>query len=119
MIKRIWRGWTSVDNADDYEQLLNTMIVPGITARRIAGHLGTEILRERNPEAAEVQFVTIMTFDGWDAVREFAGGDGHGSVVPAQARALLSRFDEHSAHFDVAGDHPADGIDRGEREATP
>ena len=72
MIKRIWRGWTSVDNADDYEELLTTMIVPGITARRIAGHLGTEILRERDPEGAEVQFVTIMTFDGWDAVREFA-----------------------------------------------
>ena len=91
MIKRIWRGWASVDNADEYEQLLNTT----------------------------VQFVTIMTFDGWDAVREFAGGDGHGSVVPPQAQALLSRFDQHSAHFDVAGDHPAHGIDRGEREPTP
>ena len=50
MIKRIWRGWTSVDNADEYEQLLNTTIVPGITARCIAGHRGTEILRERDPE---------------------------------------------------------------------
>jgi hypothetical protein len=118
MIKRIWRGWTSVDNADEYEQLLNTTIVPGITARRIAGHRGTEILRERDPDGTEVQFVTIMTFEDWDAVREFAGGDGHGSVVPPQARALLSRFDEHSAHFDVAGDHPADGIDRGQREPT-
>lgn len=114
MIKRVWRGWTSVDNADEYEQLLNAAIVPGITARRIAGHLGTQILRERDPEGTEVQFVTIMTFDGWDAVQEFAGGDGRGSVVPPQARALLSRFDAHSAHFDVKGDHPAAGIDRGE-----
>ena len=119
MFKRIWRGWASVDNADEYEQLLNTTIVHGITARRIAGHLGTEILRERHPEGAEVQFVTIMTFDGWDAVRKFAGGDGRGSVVPPQARALLSRFDEHSAHFDVVGEHPADGRDRGEREPPP
>ena len=107
MIKRIWRGWTSVENADAYERLLNTTVVPGITARHIAGHRGTEVLRGRDPEGAEVQFVTIMTFDDWAAVREFAGGDGHGSVVPPQARALLSRFDEHSAHFDVVGDHPA------------
>ncbi len=117
MIKRIWRGWTSPENADAYEQLLNTTIVPGITSRRIAGHRGTEILRERDPSGTEVQFVTIMTFDGWDAVREFAGGDGHDSVVPPQARALLSRFDTHSAHFHVAGDHPA-GADRGEIEPT-
>lgn len=103
MIKRIWRGWASVDNADEYEHLLNSTIVPGIRARRIAGHRGTEILRERDPVGTEVQFVTIMSFDSWDAVREFAGGDGHASVVPSQARALLSRFDEHSAHFDVVG----------------
>ena len=112
MIKRIWRGWASVENADEWEQLLNTTIVPGITARRIAGHRGTGILRERDPEGTEVQFVTIMTFDDWGAVREFAGGDGHGSVVPPQARALLSRFDEHSAHFDVAGDHPTARADK-------
>ena len=107
MIKRIWRGWTSLDNADEYEQLLNETIVPGITARRIAGHRGTEILRAREPEGSEVQFVTIMTFDDWEAVREFAGGDGQGSVVPPRARELLSHFDAHSDHFDVAGDHPA------------
>ena len=111
MITRIWRGWAGVDDADAYEHLLNTTIVPGITARRIPGHRGTRILRERDPEGTEVQFVTIMTFDDWAAVREFAGGDGHGSVVPPQARALLSRFDEHSAHFDVVGDHPADGVE--------
>ena len=113
MIKRVWHGWTSVDNADAYEHLLTTTIVPGITARRIAGHRGTEILREREPSGTEVQFVTIMTFDDWDAVREFAGGDGHGSVVPAQARALLSHFDEHSAHFDVIREHLAADINVG------
>ena len=59
-----------------------------------------------------------MTFDDWDAVREFAGGDGIGSVVPPRARSLLSRFDEHSAHFELAGDHPAAGLDRGDGEPT-
>ncbi len=118
MITRIWRGWASVDDADAYQQLLNTTIVPGITARHIVGHRGTEVLRAREPEGAEVQFITIMTFDHWEAVREFAGGDGHESVVPPQARALLARFDEHSAHFDVVGDHPAARADRDESGPT-
>lgn len=109
MIKRIGRGWTSVDNAEEYQHLLNTTNVAGITARRIAGHHGTEILRERDPGGTELQFITIMTFDSWEAVQEFAGGDGHGSVVPPQARALLTRFDGYSAHFDVVGDLGAAG----------
>ena len=47
MIKRIWRGWTSVDNADEYEQLLNTTIVPGITA-----HVSQAIVEPRSCENA-------------------------------------------------------------------
>jgi hypothetical protein len=33
MIVRIWHGWTSGDNADAYQQLLDTTIVPTIIAR--------------------------------------------------------------------------------------
>lgn len=107
MIKRIWRGWTSPEHADAYQQLLESRVVPGIIARRIAGLSGIEILR-RDGESDDVEFVTIMTFDGWDAIREFAGGDGRGSVVPDEARQLLSHFDAHSTHFDVVAEHSAD-----------
>jgi hypothetical protein len=40
-----------------------------------------------------VEFVTIMWFDSMEAVRAFAGEDYEVAVVPAKARALLSRFD--------------------------
>ena len=105
MIKRIWRGWTTPDNADAYEALLNTTIAPGIAARHIDGHASTEIYRRRDPDTDEVEFVTIMTFDSWESIEAFAGGDGRGSVVPDAARALLTRFDEHSAHYDLRGSH--------------
>ena len=49
--------------------------------------------------------MTIMTFDDWQAVETFAGGDGRGSVVPDAARALLVRFDDHSAHYELRGSH--------------
>jgi hypothetical protein len=42
-----------------------------------------------------------MWFDSLEAVRAFAGEDYEVAVVPARARALLSRFDERSQHYEV------------------
>jgi hypothetical protein len=36
-----------------------------------------------------------------EAVRRFAGQDYETAVVPAKAQALLSRFDQRSAHYEV------------------
>ena len=52
----------------------------------------------------EVEFVTIMVFDSLDDVREFAGEDYQTAVVPAQARALLARFDKRSQHYEIRAD---------------
>lgn len=99
MISRIWRGWTSRENADAYEHLLRTEIFAGIAARDIQGYQGIHLLRRDVPEG--VEFVTIMWFDSLDAVRAFAGQNFETAVVPAEARALLLRFDDRSAHYDV------------------
>jgi hypothetical protein len=45
-----------------------------------------------------------MTFDALDAVRYFAGIDLEAAVVPANARALLARFDERSQHYEIRHD---------------
>lgn len=29
MVKRIWRGWTTLENADEYQQLLYDQVFPG------------------------------------------------------------------------------------------
>ena len=105
MIVRIWYGWTVTENADTYERLLNQTIVPGIIARDIAGLLSVEIVRSRDVSDGEVEFATVMRFDNWAAVEAFAGSGGTGSVVPPEARVLLSRFESHSRHYDTAGLH--------------
>jgi hypothetical protein len=46
----------------------------------------------------------MMWFDSIAAVRAFAGEDYEIAVVPPQARALLSRFDERSQHYEVRAD---------------
>ena len=99
MISRIWHGWTTPDNADQYEALLKEEIFIGIEKRQIAGFRSIQLLRREID--AEVEFVTIMLFDSLDAVREFAGEDYKASVVPPKARAVLSRFDEQSQHYEV------------------
>ena len=97
MIGRIWRGWTNRENATAYQSLLETEILPGIANRQIKGYRGAHLLR-RDLET-EVEFVTIMWLDSMEAVQEFAGQDYEVAVVPAKARALLSRFDAVSAHY--------------------
>jgi hypothetical protein len=42
-----------------------------------------------------------MWFDNLDGVRAFMGDDYSLSHVPAAARAVLARFDERAAHFEV------------------
>jgi hypothetical protein len=99
MIGRVWHGWTSLENAGAYQQLLLDTILPGIQRRGIDGYRGAHLYRRDG--ASEVEFVTTMLFDSLDAVREFAGDHLDVAVVPPSARALLSRFDDRSAHYDV------------------
>lgn len=99
MISRIWHGWTTPANADAYETLLKSEIFIGIQNRQIAGYRGIQLLRR--DLGNEVEFITIMWFDGIAAVRAFAGEDYAVAVVPAKARALLSRFDERSQLYEV------------------
>jgi len=97
MISRIWHGWTSKANAEAYQTLLMTKILPGI--HRVAGYKGANLLRR--DAGAETEFVTITLFESMEAVRAFAGADTEVAVVPPEARALLARFDERAKHYDT------------------
>ena len=100
MIARMWHGWTLPNNADAYQQLLQTKILPGI--HRVAGYKGAHLLRRAQQDS--VEFVTITFFESLDAVRAFAGADYEVAVILPEAHKLLSRFDERSVHYEVA-DH--------------
>jgi hypothetical protein len=99
MISRVWHGYTLPANADEYESLLKEEIFIGIKNRRIEGYRGIQLFRRTLD--VEIEFITVMWFDSIDAVRSFAGEDYEVAVVPAKARALLSRFDARSQHYEV------------------
>jgi hypothetical protein len=98
MILRLWRGWTTPGNADRYQALIQTAIFPGVLAKSIAGLEGLELFRR--PIDAEVEFMTLMRFTSWDAVKASAGPNWKASVVPSAARAVLARFDEEATHYE-------------------
>jgi heme-degrading monooxygenase HmoA len=100
MIVRIWHGWTKSENADRYEWLLKEEIFPGIADKRVPGYRGIQLFR-RSIDNDEVEFVTIMWFDSWEAVKQFAGEDYERAYVPSKAREVLARFDERSQHYEV------------------
>ena len=95
MIGRIWHGWTTLENADRYEKLLKEEIFAGIAGRDVPGYKGIQLFR-RPSDDGEVEFVTIMRFDSWDAVKRFAGEDYEQAYVPPAAWEVLSRFDQSS-----------------------
>jgi hypothetical protein len=118
MIIRVWRGWTTPENADAYEALLREEITgESVNGEQTPGMLGIDVMRHdpdagddmsddmsgggASSAAAEVEFSTIMYFFDWDAVRAFAGDGLYTAVVPDADRALLTRWDERSRHYDL------------------
>jgi heme-degrading monooxygenase HmoA len=97
VIARLWHGWTTRENADAYESLLRSEVLPRI--RRIDGHRGAYVLRDESEDG--VEFVTVTLWETMEAVQAFAGDDHEQAVVPPEARNLLDRFDERVRHYSV------------------
>ena len=98
-VKRIWRGWTTPENAATYQTLLDQKIRPEIEAKEITGYRSLE-LHSRNLKT-EVEFMTIMTFDSLQNVVDFAGEPYEQCYVPTAVQAVLTRWDEICVHYET------------------
>lgn len=97
MIARLWRGWTSIENADAYEKLLREQVLPGL--REINGYQDGYILRQESN--GEVEFVVMNLFESLEAVQAFAGPDYTVPVFEPEARQLLSKVEPIARHYEV------------------
>ena len=98
-VKRIWHGWTTPENADQYQELLHKQIFPGIEAKEIPGYHCVELFRRDLDN--EVEFVTLMTFDSLEDIKKFQGKDYEAAYVPAEAQKVLKRWDKRASHYEA------------------
>lgn len=97
MIARLWKGWTTPENAGAYEKFLQERVFPGL--HDIDGYRGGYILRQDGSN--ETEFVVLNLFDSLDAVRAFAGPEYSVPVIEPEARQLLSKAEPTARHYEV------------------
>ena len=96
---RLWRGWTTPENAGTYERVVRNEVIPGIEARAIPGFRHIDLMKR--DLGKEIEFMTCMWFDSIESIKAFTGEDFSVSHVPAAAQAVRSRFAQRAAHFEV------------------
>lgn len=103
-------GWTTLKNADKYESLLKTKVLPSIQENSGKGLVGVDVLkRKRNIDDDTVEFMTILWFTNMNAIRNwyskadqvFTNKDYQAAHIPYEARQLLKKWDEYSVHYDT------------------
>jgi heme-degrading monooxygenase HmoA len=100
LIARLWRGTTSIENADAYEAYIEETGISGYHAT--PGNRGAWILRR--DELDRTEFLVISMWDSWDAIRRFAGDDVERAVFYPRDDEFLIERDEHVTHYEVAED---------------
>jgi len=98
MVARTWNGTATRDRIDAYLAHLRDRTLPALGS--VAGHRGAFVLRR--PAGDHVAVTVITLWESAESIAHFAGADPERAVVPAEARALLSTWDERAVHWEVA-----------------
>ncbi len=98
MIARMWHGYTTPENADAYEATLKPELLPGLS--KMPGFLGSYLLRRASD--GEVEFITIILWESYEALRAIAGENYETAIVPQERRKYLKRFDGKAQHYEVS-----------------
>jgi len=97
VISRQWRGLAYASRAWDYIVHLREQTFPQL--RRIPGFVDASIL-QRNLDPG-VEFVVVTRWASMAAIREFAGNDAVGAVVPPEVRAMMIEYDKTVRHYEI------------------
>jgi hypothetical protein len=112
MLCRVWRGWTTVAQAQNYDDYLQQDLFPRLDRDlRTHGYRGYQLLRLTRGE--EVEFVTMLWFESIESVLSFAGEKYETPVISEKARSLLTRFSERADHYQLSGSNHIELSGRG------
>lgn len=85
------------------ELLFETETFPKVSLMK--GFSKATILKRRVDEG--VEFLVVTAWESIEAVKQFAGDRVDVANVPAEARAMMAKFDEFATHYEVAGFWPS------------
>ena len=97
MISRHWKGIARREFADRYVDHLKGETFPQLAS--LPGFIRTSILRRDVPDGTEFQIVTL--WESLSVIEAFAGRDIEAAVVPDVVQAMMVRYDERVAHYEV------------------
>ena len=100
MICRIFKGWTTAENADAYTSYLEDELLPR-QQRSLIGFRGYHVLRQA--QSHEVEFVLLTWFESLAALRSFAGEETYDfPMISDKALRLLSRYQDRCDHYELS-----------------
>jgi heme-degrading monooxygenase HmoA len=99
-VARSWSARATPEGARAYVAFFQETLASQLA--RIAGHRGALVLQRPSGDAVEITVHTL--WESMTAVERFAGASYDRAVVEQEARAVLTSFDEHVEHREVALD---------------
>jgi len=96
-VARQWKGVVRPGQADTYLAHLREDTIPALT--RLDGFRHVSILRREVEDGTEFQVTTVWRSSA--SIEAFAGADVTMAVVPPAAQALMVRYDERAAHYEI------------------
>ena len=98
-IIRTWKGWTTLENASVYEDLLINEVFPAVKRKGVVGLEKVSISTMKKTD--EVEFFLVLQFDSLEAVKSFAGDNYEKAYIPENAKRVLLRYDNTAQHFEL------------------
>lgn len=98
MIARHWSARTTPQNWPAYEKHFIDNVLPEL--RGVSGFVSAQLLKR--PSGEEIEIVVITLWRSMEAIETFAGPDRETAVVAPEAAALLTSFDRHAVHYELA-----------------
>ena len=98
IILRQWTARTSQEQWPRYRAHFSIKVLPDL--RRVAGFLGATLFVRHAGD--EVEILVETSWRSLESIRAFAGPDVEAAVVSEEAMAMLTEFDGHVRHYEIA-----------------
>jgi uncharacterized protein YciI len=98
IILRQWTARTSQEQWPRYRAHFSIKVLPDL--RRVAGFLGATLFVRRAGD--EVEILVETSWRSLESIRAFAGPVLEAAVVSDEAMAMLTEFDGHVRHYEIA-----------------